>query len=406
MAENSSKDLEFSPPCIIVVDDEPVLLEEVIEFLGAAGILAAGAHSAEEAMRLFNQSVDGSVTVVLTDIKMAGMDGMSLAKHLRQSLPEDRGFEVIVMTGRASLELAVEALRADVFDFLVKPLLLGDLVTAIQRAHAKANGRRRQSRASSEAKIFTEQQISLSRYHQDLNKTLQDELRQQTLEAESIQDASLIALALVAETRDNQTGQHIKRTQSYVLLLIEALRHHPNYNKKLADLRYCQLIIKSSALHDLGKVGIPDSILLKPGPLSAEEFTIMKTHVTIGANVIEKVINAVLEKNALEHLPASLEFLEIANQIATSHHEKWDGTGYPKGLKGEAIPLPGRLMILADIFDALLSKRPYKSALEVDHAVRLIVDGRGTYFDPAVVEGFLSRIDDFKQIAAMNAEPP
>jgi len=214
-------------------------------------------------------------------------------------------------------------------------------------------------------------------------------LRETTDEVRRTRDVSILTLASLAETRDNETGAHILRTQRYVRVLAEHLKDHPRFSAVLTD-ENIELLYKSAPLHDIGKVGIPDAILLKPGKLTEEEFTIMKTHPAIGVQAL-KVAERELGTNS---------FLHFAGEIALSHHEKWDGSGYPGGLAGDDIPVSGRLMALADVYDALITKRVYKPAFPHGKAKEIILEGDGKHFDPDVVAAFLAMEDEFKTIAA------
>jgi putative two-component system response regulator len=202
------------------------------------------------------------------------------------------------------------------------------------------------------------------------------------------QDVTIESMATLAEYRDKETGGHIKRTRMYVKLLAEHLKKHDKYKQFLSD-ENIDMLYKSAPLHDIGKVAIPDNILLKPTRLTEEEIKIMKTHTTIGYEVIESSVRK-LGKNS---------FLTIAAEIALSHQEKWDGSGFPQGLKGDAIPISGRLMALADVYDALTSKRIYKPPLSHALAVEIIKNGRGAHFDPDIVDAFLEIQEQFKNIA-------
>ncbi len=213
-------------------------------------------------------------------------------------------------------------------------------------------------------------------------------LEQRTAELNQTRDVAIMALAILAETRDNETGSHILRTQHYVRILAEELSKEPKFSQVLLP-DAIEDLFKSAPLHDVGKVGIPDAILLKPGKLTAEEFEIMQQHPQIGFHAL-KIAEDRLGSNS---------FLACARQIALTHHEKWDGSGYPQGLKGEQIPLAGRLMALADVFDALISKRVYKQAFSYEKTRELIVQGRGTHFDPDVVDAYIRREADFIAIA-------
>jgi putative two-component system response regulator len=213
-------------------------------------------------------------------------------------------------------------------------------------------------------------------------------------ENQLIQDVSIHALARLAEIRDSETGKHLRRTQEYVRTLAHALQTHPRFAAVL-DEQAIVLMAKSAPLHDIGKVGIPDQILMKPGPLTPAEWEIMKTHSRLGAEAIE------LAERDSEHPVA---FLSVAKQIARHHHERWDGTGYPDGLAGDAIPVPARLMALADVFDALISRRAYKEPLSCPDARAVIAAGSGTHFDPDVVAAFFANFSNFCAIAQRYAD--
>ena len=206
------------------------------------------------------------------------------------------------------------------------------------------------------------------------------ELRIRSQQLLHAQDATIMSLTALAETRDPETGGHIRRTREYVLVLARVLARKPKF-KKYLDRDTIELLYKSAPLHDIGKVGIADSILLKPGSLTPEEFKAMQLHTLLGAETLAEA-----ERQSTDSSDRS--FLGLAREIALSHHEKWDGSGYPQGLKAEAIPLGGRLMALADVYDALVTKRVYKDAMPHEEALQIILAGRGTHFDPDVVDAF------------------
>jgi putative two-component system response regulator len=237
---------------------------------------------------------------------------------------------------------------------------------------------------------------SLARQLSVLNDGLESKVRQRTEqlqhktdEVSQIRDVTIIAMATLAETRDNETGNHLRRTQTYIRALATKLREHPRFRDFLND-DTIESLYKLAPLHDIGKVGIPDHILLKQGKLTPEEYEIMKTHPTLGGDALAA---------AEASLPAPSRFLHIGREIASAHHEKWDGSGYPKGLQGDVIPISARLMALVDVYDALICKRVYKKAFTHEDAVAFILDGRGKHFDPDVVDAFLSIQEEFKQIA-------
>lgn len=228
----------------------------------------------------------------------------------------------------------------------------------------------------------------------DHNAYLEKEVARRMAENSLIQEVSIHALARLAETRDPETGNHLRRTQEYVRTLARALQSHPRFSSYL-DEHTIEALARSAPLHDIGKVGIPDSILLKAGKLTPEEWSIMKTHAELGAHAIAQA-EADAEK--------PVEFLRIAKEIAHYHHEKWDGSGYPLGLAGNDIPISARLMALADVFDALSCARVYKPAFPLEEARRMIVEGSGSHFDPDVVAAFVREFEHFKRIACMYAE--
>lgn len=222
-----------------------------------------------------------------------------------------------------------------------------------------------------------------------LTNDMLDNLQSTQSEVKATRDVAIISLSALAESRDNETGAHIIRTQKYVRSLAMELSKKPQHSALLTP-EYIELLYKSAPLHDVGKVGIPDSVLLKPGKLTDDEFDIMKGHPEIGAKALSF---------AEKHLGSS-SFLRVAKEISLTHHEKWDGSGYPNALSGDSIPLSGRLMALADVYDALISKRVYKPAFSHEKAKGIILEGKGSHFDPAVVDAFLAIEDEFVSIAA------
>ena len=228
----------------------------------------------------------------------------------------------------------------------------------------------------------------------DINQLLEQTVLRSTQELATVQHVTLAALTALAETRDNETGNHIQRTQHYVRALALRLQNHPRFASFLTASTI-EMLFRSAPLHDIGKVGIPDRILLKPGRFEPEEMAIMKTHTTLGRDVIEQ---------AERLIGAKVGFLTIAKEIAYSHQEKWDGSGYPEGLAGEAIPVSARLMALADVYDAIISRRVYKEGMSHASAVHIISQGRGQHFDPDIVDAFLAILDEFQDIAARYAD--
>jgi putative two-component system response regulator len=221
------------------------------------------------------------------------------------------------------------------------------------------------------------------------NDFLEAEVARRTSELEAIQDVTILAMASLAETRDSETGKHLLRTQRYVKALAEKLRPHPRFSNFLTD-QNIKVLFKSAPLHDIGKVGIPDRILLKPGRFEPQEMEIMKNHTLLGRDAIQL---------AEDWLGKPVEFLTIAKEIALCHQERWDGSGYPGAIAGDTIPASARLMAVADVYDALISRRVYKDRMTHEQATQIIVEGRGSHFDPDVVDAFVEIADEFRSIA-------
>ncbi len=329
--------------------------------------------------------------LILLDVMMPGMDGYEVLRQLRAQM-STADIPVIFVTALDGDDDEELGLSLGAVDYVTKPIK-----PALLLARVKAQLELKKSRDW------------LS--HQ--NAFLDAEVHRRMLENELVKEVALNALALLAEKRDNETGNHLHRTQSYVALLIKRLRKHPRFAAELANPQVCQRIARASPLHDIGKVGIPDAILLKPGRLTPAEFEIMKTHAAIGAQALDEAIARVranyptitVEGRGEGHGgDAPLAFLETARAIAGGHHEKWDGSGYPAGLAGEAIPLPARLMAIADVFDALMSRRHYKQAFPLDQVLGIIREGRGRHFDPDIADALLDHVDEFVAVAARYAD--
>ncbi len=221
------------------------------------------------------------------------------------------------------------------------------------------------------------------------NEHLEELVRKRTEELAKVQDATIAAMAALAETRDDETGNHIYRTQRYVRSLAKNLQKHPRFEYELSDASI-ELLFKSAPLHDIGKVSVPDHILKKPGPLTDEEFEEIKLHTTKGGDAIRSVE---------ARLGESSDFLRFSREIAYAHQEHWDGSGYPEGLAGDEIPISARLMAVADVYDALISRRRYKAPFSHETAVSMMEQGRGTHFDPDVLDAFVAIQDEFRSIA-------
>jgi len=352
-------------PTILVVDDTPDNLTLMTALL-KDDYRVKVAHNGERALRL----VQGSdpPALVLLDIMMPGMDGYEVCRRLKAD-PLTESIPVIFLTARSEAEDESRGLSVGAVDYIVKPISPPVVM----------------------ARIRTQLMLkSASDFLRGKSDLLESEVARRTAEIQDLQDAMVLSMASLAETRDNETGNHLRRTQHYVKRLAQQLRLNPRFADELND-RCIDLLFKSAPLHDIGKVGIPDSILLKPSRLDPAEFEIMKTHTTLGRDAI------VHAEQALGH---EVPFLRFAKEIALSHQEKWDGSGYPEALVGEAIPLSARLMALADVYDALISKRVYKPAFTHEDSVRMILEGSGTHFDPNVAQAFQAVQEDFRQIAA------
>jgi putative two-component system response regulator len=354
----------LSTATILIVDDEPANLSLLTHLLRPMYQVRA-ANSGENALRAATS--EPRADLILLDVMMPGMDGYTVLERLRQK-PATVDIPVIFVTALTDLDDEERGLALGAADYIFKPIKPA-LVLARVRTQLEA----KQSRD----------------WLKDKNAILEAEVSRRMVENELTQWVSIRALAHLAETRDSETGNHILRTQNYVRALALQLRQHPRF-AAILDSRTIDLLTKSAPLHDIGKVGIPDSILQKPGRLTPEEWMIMKTHSRLGSDAIEQ---------AEIDVEQPVAFLSLAKEIAHWHHEKWDGSGYPDGLTGEAIPLSARLMAVADVFDALISQRVYKPAMSYDQARDIITGGSGSHFDPDIVAAFLEGFDAMTAIA-------
>lgn len=320
--------------------------------------------------------------LILLDVVMPVRDGYEICAWLRQRRDLEH-VPVIFLTSLNSPEDESKGLALGANDYIGKPFSPPIVLTRV-RHHV---------RLGRTLRIVADQNDNLDQKVRERTEELERAnaiLRAKSEEIQKIQDATIIAFSSLAETRDNETGMHIRRTQNYVLALARALKSHPRFAAELTESSI-QLLFKSAPLHDIGKVAIPDNVLLKPGKLTAEEFDIMKTHTTAGRDAI-----LTAEKSLGEHN----SFLSAARVIAYGHHEKWDGSGYPQGLAGESIPVFARVMAVADVYDALISRRIYKAGMPHAKAVDIIREGRGSHFDPVVCDHFLLVHEEFSAIAA------
>ena len=355
---------------ILIVDDEPANLSLLTHLLRPEYQVRA-ANSGESALRA--AASEPRPDLVLLDVMMPGMDGYAALARLREN-PATRDIPVVFVTAMVDAADEERGLQLGAADYITKPIR-----PAVVRARVRTQLEAKQARD----------------WLKNQNAVLETEVARRMAENDLIQLVSIRALAHLAETRDPETGNHIHRTQSYVNLLALRLNRHQRFSAFLTP-RNIDLLTKSAPLHDIGKVGIPDNILQKPMPLSAAEWEIMKTHAKLGSDAIEQA-----EVDAEQ----PLAFLVLAKEIAHWHHEKWDGSGYPDGLAGEAIPIAARLMALADVFDALISPRVYKPPMPFAEARDIIAAGRDRHFDPDVCDVFLAGFDEFVAIAEKYREP-
>ncbi|MGI8979552.1 MAG: HD-GYP domain-containing protein [Pirellulaceae bacterium] len=322
---------------ILIVDDDDLALGLLESVLLKAGHQVDRAHDGNEALDWVRKGVH---RIIISDWDMPGIDGLTLCRKVRGTTANYIYF--ILLTGHASSSDIIEGLSAGADDFIVKPFRPAELLLRVR---------------------ISERLLSLE-----------------------TRDIAIFTMAKLAESRDRETGQHLERVRCFSQMLAQHLMEHSAYSNFIDD-SFVRLIYETSPLHDIGKVGIPDSILLKPGKLSEDEFAIMKTHTLLGVETLEA---------ALAKYPDA-QFLRFACDIVACHHERYDGTGYPRGLVGENIPLAARIVALADVYDALTSKRIYKQALSHEEAFDIIVQGSGRHFDPVVVAAFRAIASSFAE---------
>ena len=324
---------------ILVVDDDTIAQAVADKVLQSDGHEVTLAEDGEEAMDILRKN---EIQIVISDWNMPNMDGIELCKYIRSTLGPS--INVIMVTARNSMEDMVQGLKAGANDFITKPFEPEILRLRVRNA---------------------EQMLAL-----------------QTTEL------TLELIVRLAESKDTEdTGPHLDRVRTFAKLLAEQMMKDAAFRAKVHP-RFADLLYRTSPHHDIGKIGIPDTILLKPGILNDEEWVIMKRHTTIGASTFSE---------ALKKYP-SADFLQLAYEITLCHHERWDGSGYPNGLKGEDIPISARIVALADVYDAVVNKRVYKSAFPHDVAKRMIMEQSGKHFDPAIVQAFSDCEKEFASI--------
>lgn len=353
-----------SQQTVLIVDDMPenlTVLGKLLQSSYRVRVAVSGPRALQIAVS------EPKPDLILLDVMMPEMDGYAVLERLRENA-STQDIPVIFVTALDTTEDEQRGLDCGAVDYITKPLQPAIVL----------------------ARVRTQLELKQARdWLKDQNALLEAEVERRLSENILIQEVSIHALARLAEVRDPETGNHLRRTQEYVRVLAEQLRSHPRFSAFLSN-HTIDLLVQSAPLHDIGKVGIPDHILLKPGKLTPEEWAIMKTHAQLGSEAIEQA----------EHdAEKPVRFLTLAKEITRWHHERWDGGGYPDGLVGEAIPISARLMTLADVFDALINRRVYKPQMPFEQAREIIIAGRGSQFDPDVADAFLVIFDQFRAIA-------
>jgi putative two-component system response regulator len=352
-------------PLIFIIDDVPENIQIALAHLKSLDVEFAYATSGEQALeRIRTRTPD----LILLDVMMPGMDGFETMQELRKLTGIRGHIPVIFLTARSEPEDVARGFELGGVDYITKPFHGVELRSRV-RNH-----------------------LELHSYRMDLEKTVQARTRETVL----LKDITIVAMGELAEHRDNDTGGHIQRTRSFVKALAENLYHCHKFHHLLTP-DYITLLHKTAPLHDIGKVGIPDAILLKKARLNADEFEIMKKHTIYGEEVIDKLAEMAGEPMA---------FLQCAKDMVGGHHEKYDGNGYPRGLVGDDIPLAGRIMAVADVYDALRTRRAYKKAFSHEETMRIIAneEGRGKHFDPEVYDALMRVEKEFEAIAKKNGD--
>ncbi|WDP90939.1 MAG: two-component system response regulator [Desulfobacter sp.] len=346
---------DYSDCIVLAVDDTEANIDILVETLGEDYELRVALDGESALENIAEEKPD----LILLDIMMPGMDGYEVCRRMKSD-SKTQDIPVIFLTAMDQEQNEAKGLALGAVDYVTKPFS-PDLIKARVRNH-----------------------LELKKHRDHLASLVAERTRQ----IELTQNVTICCLANLAETRDPETGGHIQRTQNYVRELARVLKQKSAYGA-LLDEETIDLIYKSAPLHDIGKVGVTDRILLKPGKLTEEEFEEMKRHTVYGRDTL---------RDAEEKLGKN-SFLKYAGEIAFTHHEKWDGSGYPKGVSGNDIPVSGRLMAIADVYDALVTKRVYKPPFSHEKAVSIIIEGKGRHFDPDMVDAFVDIAGTFKRIA-------
>lgn len=346
---------------IMIVEDTEMNIDILVEALQEEYELIIAINGLEAIELIEEQKPD----LILLDIMMPEMDGYEVLKKLKENSDLNH-IPIILLSAITDSDSKTKGFSLGAVDYVTKPFEIVEV-----KARVKTQLRLEEARLALESQ----------------NNVLEEKVKERTQLIERTNSATIYCLAALAETRDPETGQHIKRTQEYIRELALELRKNKEYDNILTD-EYIELLYKSAPLHDIGKVGVKDSILLKPGKLTEEEFDEMKKHTIYGGESLMVGIKELGEES----------FLTLAKEIALTHHEKWDGSGYPNGLSKKEIPISGRLMALSDVYDALISKRVYKGAFTHEESKNIILESKGTHFDPDIVEAFIKVEDKFIEI--------
>jgi putative two-component system response regulator len=354
---------------IIFVDDQ------VSNLMIGRNVLAMDydVFTVPSAKKMFELMVKISPDLILLDVEMPEMNGYETIEKLKSD-SETEGIPVIFLTAKTDASSELKGLNLGAIDYITKPFSPPLLLKRIE-VHLLLLEQRKQ---------LESQKKQLLAY----NENLEAIVKEKTKTIIELQNAVLETVAELVEARDDVTGGHIERTQSYLKILFDGLSETGVYAEEIKDWDV-DVVVQSAQLHDVGKISVNENILNKPGRLTAEEFEEIKKHTLVGGRIIEHI-----QERTSDH-----KFLEFTKSMAVSHHERWDGTGYPHGLKGTAIPLEGRLMAIVDVYDALVSERPYKKAFSHEEAVDIIKDGSGSQFDPTLVELFLLEQEKFSETA-------
>ncbi len=350
-------------PKILIIDDEVFYIDVLMELLNGDYKTVVAKDGAQALRRA---QADPPPDLILLDILMPDMDGFEVCRRLKSN-PATRDIPVIFLTVKSEVKDELKGFELGAEDYITKPMS-PPIVKARVKNHLALSQARRQ----------------LS----DHNHLLESRVRERTRELSRTKDVAIYCMASLAETRHAETGKHILRTQHYLQSLARQLQAHPRFSSYLDDAAI-EMLYKTSPLHDIGKVGVPDRILLKPDKLDPDEWEIMKRHAQIGHDALLRA----------ERELGTTDFLQLAREIAVTHHERWDGNGYPNGLRGDEIPICGRLMALADVYDALINRRVYKGPIPHPEAMELIRRESGGQFDPDVVGAFLALESEFQRIA-------